>query len=89
MTLKSIQNYLYLIGEFLKGCKKLNTRTVNPYVKTFEEIWQFVNQIIGEFTNLDEIVEYTVRIVKSSLRILGRHFDKYLIPFLQIVVKAY
>jgi hypothetical protein len=32
--------------------------------------------------NLDEIVEFSIKIMKSSLRILERNFDKYLIPFL-------
>jgi len=39
--------------------------------------------------HLDDIVEFSIRIVKASLRILGRHFDKYLIPFLQNVIAAY
>jgi hypothetical protein len=39
--------------------------------------------------NLDEIVEFSIKIMKSSLRILGRNFDKYLIPFLQMVIQAY
>lgn len=34
-------------------------------------------------------MEFSIRIVKASLRILGRHFDKYLIPFLQNVISAY
>lgn len=36
--------------------------------------------------NLDEIVEFSIRIMKTSLRILGSHFDTYLISFLQMVV---
>jgi hypothetical protein len=39
--------------------------------------------------NLDEIVEFSIKIMKSSLRILERNFDKYLIPFLQMVVQSY
>ncbi len=39
--------------------------------------------------NLDDIVEQSIRIMKTSLRILGRHFDSYLITFLQMVVQAY
>lgn len=34
-------------------------------------------------------MEYAIRVVKSSQRILGRHFDRYLIQFLQIVVQGY
>lgn len=49
----------------------------------------FVSDIISEFMNLDEIVENSIRIMKTSLRILGRNFDTYLITFLQMVVQAY
>ena len=30
-----------------------------------------------------------MRLVKHCLRILGRKFDKYLIPFLELAIKAY
>lgn len=74
----------------MKGCTKLKNRgEQNPYAKLFEEIWTFILSILAEFTNLDDIVEFSIRIVKSSLRILGRSFDKYLITFLQNVVQAY
>ncbi len=52
-------------------------------------MWPFVQEILNEFTHLDEIVEYTIRLVKYSMRILGRGFDQYLIPLLQIVIKAF
>jgi hypothetical protein len=52
-------------------------------------MWVFITDIIGNFTHLDDIIEYAIRLVKSSLRILDRNFDKYLIPFLQIVVQGY
>ena len=81
-TLTQIQGYLYLIGHFLKQCHDLSTRHVNPYAKLFEEIWVFISDIIQEFMNLDEIVEFSIKIMKQSLRILERNFDKYLIPFL-------
>lgn len=74
----------------MKGCTKFKSRgEQNPYGKLFEEIWTFILSILAEFTNLDDIVEFSIRIVKSSLRILGRSFDKYLITFLQNVVQAY
>lgn len=78
----SIQGNLKYIGDFLKGCKLLSQKDFNPYEDAFKEIWTFVTSVLNEFTHLDEIVENTVRIVKYSLRILGRKFDKYLLPFL-------
>jgi hypothetical protein len=48
-----------------------------------------VGDLISEFLNLHEVVEYSVRIMKTSMRILGRHFDSYLIKFLQMVVASY
>jgi hypothetical protein len=63
---------------------------VNPYASLFDSIWNFVNEIINNFPNLDDIVEFAIRIVKSSQRILGKNgFDKYLLQFLQIVVSGY
>lgn len=53
-------------------------------------MWGFIQDIIKHFPNLDDIVEFAIRIVKSSQRILGRAgFDKYLLEFLQIVVSGY
>ena len=91
VTLESIQGYLYLIGDFLKNCQSLKSRSPinHPYSNLFNEIWLFLTQIIGEFTNLDEIVEFASRIVKSSMRILGRQFDSYLMQFLQMVIQGY
>jgi len=54
----------------------LSTRSENPYAKLFEEIWVFISDIIQEFMNLDEVVEFSIKIMKSSLRILERNFDK-------------
>lgn len=88
-TLTAITNYLTLIGNFLKECQELSQRATNPYTALFQEIWVFISDIISEFMNLDDIVEFSIRIMKSSLRILGRNFDPYLITFLQMVVQAY
>lgn len=63
-------------------CQELSGRFENPYIKLFEEIWVFISDIIGEFANLEDIIEFSIRIMKSSLRILGKNFDKYLISFL-------
>jgi hypothetical protein len=41
----------------------------------FVDIWRFIQDIVAHFINLDMIVEYAIRIVKSSMRILGRNFD--------------
>ena len=73
----------------MKQCQELSTRSENPYAKLFEEIWVFISEIIQEFINLDEVVEFSIKIMKSSLRILERNFDTYLIPFLQMVVHSY
>lgn len=90
VTLRSIQGYLYLIGEFLKNCLHLHTRTTNPYTLLFSEIWNFIQDIIKHFPNIDDFVEFSIRIVKSSQRILGRAgFDPYLIEFLKIVISGY
>ncbi len=82
VTITQTQSYLYLVGHFLKQCQELSSRQENPYVKIFEEVWVFISDIIQEFMHLDEVVEFSIKIVKSSLRILGRNFDKYLISFL-------
>lgn len=55
----------------------------------FVDIWRFIQDIVAHFINLDAIVEYAIRIVKSSMRILGRNFDQYLIEFLQNVIRGF
>lgn len=55
----------------------------------FVEIWRFIQDIVAHFIKLDVIVEYAIRIVKSSMRILGRNFDEYLIEFLQNVIRGF
>lgn len=49
----------------------------------------FIQGNIQQFTHIDDIVEYTIRLLKHSVRILGRKFDNYLVPLLQLVIKAY
>lgn len=89
-VIKAISGYLQLLGDFLKGCKKLSQREVNPFEEIFKEIWlRFIESNIQMFTHIDDIVEYTIRLAKHGLRILERKFDPYLIPFLQLVIKAY
>jgi len=55
----------------------------------FVEIWRFIQDIVAHFIKLDVIVEYAIRIVKSSMRILGSNFDQYLIEFLQNVIRGF
>lgn len=89
VALSQITHYLYLIGDFLKGCAPLRDRPQNPFGAMFVDIWRFIQDIVGHFINLDIIVEYAIRIVKSSMRILGRNFDQYLIEFLQNVIRGF
>ena len=89
-VIKAISGFLQLLGDFLKGCKELSTRKNNPFEEIFKELWTlFIENNIRMFTHIDDIVEFTIRLVKHCLRILGRRFDPYLIPFLQLVIKAY
>eukprot|EP00347_Sterkiella_histriomuscorum_P023855 403333152 len=89
-TISAISGYMQLIGDFLKGCKQLSERKVNPFVDIFQQLWtQFIERNFTMFTHIDEIVEQTVRLVKHCSRILGSEFDKYLVPFLQKAIQAY
>ena len=76
-----------MIGDFLKGCSLLAERSPNPFQQIFVDIWSnLIEPNIKIFTNMDEIVEFTVRLTKYCLRILGRLFDPYLVNYLQLVI---
>ena len=79
-----------MIGDFLKGFQLLSQRSPNPFQLIFVDIWNnIIEANIKAFTNIDEIVEFTIRLAKYGLRILGRLFDPYLVKFLQLVIQAY
>lgn len=48
----------------------------------FVDLWKIIKEILSNFSNLNDIVEQTSRLVKHSLRILNDKFDPYLIEFL-------
>jgi hypothetical protein len=59
-----------LIGDFIKFCSGLSERTpqngVNPLLPIFTELWPFLELVMLEFIESDEIVEYLCRLVKHS-----------------------
>ncbi len=71
-----------LIGDFFKYCSGLSDRTsantVNPLLPIFTELWPFLELVMTEFIESDEIIEYLCRLVKHSQRALGNQF----VPFL-------
>ncbi|CDW74356.1 arm repeat-containing protein [Stylonychia lemnae] len=57
-TIKYISDFMILIGDFLKGCKKLSERQVNPFEGLFSDLWtKFLEDNFNTFTHIDEIVE--------------------------------
>lgn len=43
-VITTISGYLLLIGDFLKGCKGLGEREVNPFEGIFSELWNLFIQ---------------------------------------------
>lgn len=55
--LRTIEGYLNLIGDFLKGLKMLENRQQNPLESVFGELWLVIKEILTHFPHLNDIVE--------------------------------
>ena len=69
-TLQDVSDKLMLIGDFVKYCAGLSERTaantINPLLPIFTELWPFLELVLTELIESDEIVEYLCRLVKHS-----------------------
>lgn len=82
-----------LMGDFMKFCHGLQDRTpqnsTNPLLPIFTELWPFLQLVLNEFIESNEIVEYSCRLIKHSQRALGNKFIPFLQPFLQAMMLGY
>ena len=64
-----------LRGDFVKYCTGLSDKTAanttNPFLPIFTELWPFLELVLSELIESDEIIEYVCRLVKHSQRALG------------------
>jgi len=58
-----------MIGDFLKGFQLMSQRSPNPFQLIFVDIWNnIIEANIKAFTNIDEIVEFTIRLAKDQIQ---------------------
>lgn len=64
-----------LMGDFVKYCAglpdKITANTNNPLLPIYTELWPFLELVLNELIESDEIIEYVCRLVKHSQRALG------------------
>ena len=73
--LNFLQNMLLLMGDFLKYCDAMSEKTptgsVNPLIPILNEMWPFIVLLLNHFLHNDDIVEYSIRLVKHFIRATG------------------
>jgi len=78
-TVDKICDSLKLTGEFLKYCGKLSKRgQENPLISFFGSLWNFLNDMLVEFSFDFSITENVCRCLKYSIRALSKSFSPYL-----------
>lgn len=69
-ALAQVADKLMLIGDFIKYCsgmsERLGPKDVNPLLPIFTELWPFIELVLAEFIESDEIIEFLCRLVKHS-----------------------
>ena len=52
-------------------------------------MWPFLEQVLTHFIHNDDIVEYSVRLIKHFIRSTGNQFLPLLTPFVQKCMSGY
>lgn len=82
-----------LMGDFLKYCNDISSKTpqdtTNPLIPILNEKWPFIELLIKNFIMNDDIVEYTIRMIKHYVRALGNQFAPMLQPFLMLCMNGF
>lgn len=91
--ISQISDQLELLGDFMSSLHGINSATqaggFNPMTPVFSELWPFIDRVLSEFINVDEICESVCRVVKHCLRVMGDQFEPYLSGYIKKALICY